>query len=494
MVLNKCTKILIIDKNEADYLLVKQLINEIPNGNFEVDWCNNQENGLKFICEFSHDLYFLDFFEFGLHSMEMISNSKLCNPEAPKIILSTVASQEFILKALELGASDYLSKTNLTPDLLSRAIRYAIARFSANEALRNSEQKYRAVFEQTKTAIFLMDEDFVIFEVNSAMESLFRYSELEFKGKSISDLIAKKSQVESIKKMLLGKIQIVKFKADFNRSKLSSFAGEICIVPIHQLGDGDYFQGIIHDITKIKKDERSLLMLEKMEAANRLARTLAHEIRNPLTNINLSLDHLRYQNLEQAQQHFLDIILRNSKRINDILSDLLASSTPSKLTLIPNNLQDIVDESLAIALDRIMLKKIKLQVQYSDSPIEALSDFDQLKIAFLNIIINGIEAMEENIGKMIISIEESPNAWLVKISDNGSGISKENISRLFEPYFTAKRNGMGLGLTSSLNILKSHHAEVDVDSEVDKGTTFIVSFPKHHETENRLSNKFANFE
>ena len=235
-------------------------------------------------------------------------------------------------------------------------------------------------------------------------------------------------------------------------------------------------------------------MLEKMEAANRLARTLAHEIRNPLTNINLSLDHLRYQNLEQAQQHFLDIILRNSKRINDILSDLLASSTPSKLTLVPNNLQDIVDESLAIALDRIMLKKIKLQVQYSDSPIEVLSDFDQLKIAFLNIIINGIEAMEENIGKMIISIEENPNAWLVKISDNGSGISKENISRLFEPYFTVKRNGMGLGLTSSLNILKSHHAEVDVDSEIDKGTTFIVSFPKHHEIENRLNNKFANFE
>jgi signal transduction histidine kinase len=235
-------------------------------------------------------------------------------------------------------------------------------------------------------------------------------------------------------------------------------------------------------------------MLEKMEAANRLARTLAHEIRNPLTNINLSLDHLRYQNLEQAQQHFLDIILRNSKRINDILSDLLASSTPSKLTLVPNNLQDIVDESVAIALDRIMLKKIKLQVQYSDSPIEVLSDFDQLKIAFLNIIINGIEAMEENIGKMIISIEENPNAWLVKISDNGSGISKENISRLFEPYFTVKRNGMGLGLTSSLNILKSHHAEVDVDSEIDKGTTFIVSFPKHHEIENRLNNKFANFE
>jgi PAS domain S-box-containing protein len=330
-----------------------------------------------------------------------------------------------------------------------------------------------------------MDEKFQIFEINAAMVSLFEYKELEFKGKLFTDLMVNNNQIDEFKQIFLSNKQQVKFKADFKKNKVvKTFLGEVSIVPIHKTGDGNYFQGIIDDITNVKKAERSLLMLEKMEAANRLARTLAHEIRNPLTNINLSLDHLRYQNVEQAQQHFLDIILRNSKRINDILSDLLASSTPSKLTLVPNNLQDIVDESLAIALDRIMLKKIKLQVQYSDSPIEVLSDFDQLKIAFLNIIINGIEAMEENIGKMIISIEENPNAWVVKISDNGSGISKENISRLFEPYFTAKRNGMGLGLTSSLNILKSHHAEVDVDSEIDKGTTFIVSFPKHHEIEN----------
>ena len=157
----------------------------------------------------------------------------------------------------------------------------------------------------------------------------------------------------------------------------------------------------------------------------------------------------------------------------------MASSTPTKSTLLPNNLQDIVDESLAIALDRIMLKKIKLQIKYSDEPIEILADFDQLKIAFLNIIINGIEAMEENTGKLFITIEDGPKSCSVKIVDNGAGIPKEHLSHLFEPYFTAKRNGMGLGLSASLNILKSHHADIDVDSEVDKGTTFIVSFPKN---------------
>ena len=215
-----------------------------------------------------------------------------------------------------------------------------------------------------------------------------------------------------------------------------------------------------------------------MAAADRLARTLAHEIRNPLTNINLSLDHLRHNNAQQSQLHYLDIIFRNSKRINDILTELLASSSPSSLTLTPNNLQDILDDSLAVALDRIMLKKIKLQVRYYENPIIIPSNYEQLKIAFLNIIINGVEAMENNTGKLSISIEDNHTTWLVKISDNGIGIPQNQISRLFEPYFTAKRNGMGLGLSASLNILKSHHAEVYVKSEENKGTTFFVSFLK----------------
>ena len=174
----------------------------------------------------------------------------------------------------------------------------------------------------------------------------------------------------------------------------------------------------------------------------------------------------------------MDIIIRNSKRINDILSELLASSSPSSLNLTPNNLQDILDDSLAVALDRIMLKKIKLQVRYYENPIIIPSNYDQLKIAFLNIIINGVEALENNTGKISITIEDNHTTWLVKISDNGIGIPQNQISRLFEPYFTAKRNGMGLGLSASLNILKSHHADVDVESEENVGTTFFVSFLK----------------
>ena len=480
MVSKSCIKILITDSSESEFFKIKQLIQQIPTGNFDIDWCNNQYQGVSKICEYSHDLYVFNLFEDDFELINTISTKKTCNPDVPIIILANNESQEFFFRSVGLVNIECLHKSELTSAQLSRTIKYGMVRYTTLEELRNSEQKYKSIFDQTKDAIFLMDEKFQIFEINAAMVSLFEYKELEFKGKLFTDLMVNNNQVEEFKQIFLSNKQQVKFKADFKKNKaVKTFLGEVSIVPIHQTGDGNYFQGIIDDITYVKKAERSLLMIEKMAAANRLARTLAHEIRNPLTNINLSLDHLRYQNLEQVQQHFLDIISRNSKRINDILTELLASSTPTKLTLLPNNLQDIVDESLAVALDRIMLKKVKLQIKYSDVPIEILADFDQLKIAFINIIINGIEAMEENTGKMVITIEAGDKTCCVKISDNGSGIPKEHLSHLFEPYFTAKRNGMGLGLAASLNILKSHHADIDVESEIDKGTTFIVNFPKN---------------
>ena len=239
-----------------------------------------------------------------------------------------------------------------------------------------------------------------------------------------------------------------------------------------------YVQGALHDITRLKRTERSLLMSEKLAATGRLARTLAHEIRNPLTNINLSIDHLKGMDYNDLQLHYFEIIGRNSKRINDILTELLASAKPTHTALENHVLQDILDKSIHAAMDRIMLKHIKLQVRYVERPIHIRADGDKLSLAFLNIIINAVEAMEDNKGKLMVSILENGENWEVRITDNGTGIPEENIPRLFEPYFTAKRNGMGLGLPAALNIFQAHRALVDVTSVVDVGTTFSIVFPK----------------
>ena len=123
-----------------------------------------------------------------------------------------------------------------------------------------------------------------------------------------------------------------------------------------------------------------------------------------------------------------------------------------------------------------------MDIKYANEPLKVLVDKEKIKIAFLNIIINAIEAMENEKGKLLIIVDTNDNGHQVVIKDNGCGIPAENISRLFEPYFTSKRNGVGLGLASTLNILQSHKATVEVNSVINEGTTFTILFHQHPES------------
>jgi signal transduction histidine kinase len=106
-----------------------------------------------------------------------------------------------------------------------------------------------------------------------------------------------------------------------------------------------------------------------------------------------------------------------------------------------------------------------------------MADREKLKLALLNIVINAIESMAEHKGQLVMQLVQAGQKAVLTISDNGCGISEENVPRLFEPYFTQKRNGVGLGLTFTLNILQSHQAKIDVSSVLGQGTTFVISFP-----------------
>jgi signal transduction histidine kinase len=239
-----------------------------------------------------------------------------------------------------------------------------------------------------------------------------------------------------------------------------------------------YIHGLLHDITELKKAEKATLQAEKLAATGRLVQTLAHEVRNPLNNINLSLEQLHHEvsQVEDAEI-YMEIIQRNSKRISDIITELLNSSRPAEMSLHSKPLQVILDESISAALDRITLQKVKLQIKYSDKPAYVKADAEKLKLAFLNIIINAVEAMEEDKGILSIAIDTDKESHVVKIRDNGIGIAEENLSKLFEPYFTSKRNGLGLGLAATLNILQSHKGRIEVNSELNKGSQFTITFP-----------------
>lgn len=225
-----------------------------------------------------------------------------------------------------------------------------------------------------------------------------------------------------------------------------------------------------------RKLQQNTLMAEKSAATTRLLRTLAHEVRNPLTNINLAVEQLENELSDEELKLFTDIIRRNSHRINELISTLLNTSRPADIQLAEVSLIEVLEQTIAQASDRIQLKGVRL-IKDFQSDINLLLDANQLKIALLNIVVNAIEATQLTDGFLRISTFSQPQKYILKIEDNGCGISKENLSRLFEPYFTSKPTGMGLGLAATLSILQAHNAEIDVESEVGKGTIFTITFP-----------------
>ncbi|HPZ87658.1 MAG TPA: ATP-binding protein, partial [Flavihumibacter sp.] len=240
-----------------------------------------------------------------------------------------------------------------------------------------------------------------------------------------------------------------------------------------------YIQGMMHDITNLKKSEWLSLQTEKLAAAGRLVRTLAHEVRNPLNNITLSAEQLQLETQDETSLLYLDVIRRNSVRISNIITELLNSSRQTEIEVQVASLQDLLNDVLSDAADSMSLKEVSLVKSEHPSPLLILTDRDKLKIAFMNVIVNAIEAMDETRKerKLTLKISETNKFGVVEITDTGAGIPAESMGRLFEPYYTSKRNGMGLGLASTLNIIQSHKGFIDVHTNEGEGTSFIINLP-----------------
>jgi signal transduction histidine kinase len=204
--------------------------------------------------------------------------------------------------------------------------------------------------------------------------------------------------------------------------------------------------------------------------------TLAHEIRNPLSTINLAVDMLRLTNDEHEKNTCLDIIMRNSLRINNLLTDLLTSYQLDEIRFKKYSINDLIDEVLVVSGDLLTLKNIKVSKYYSTLDCKILLNKEKVKIALTNIIINAVEAMPLENGQLKLVTKLVNGKCVVEIEDNGSGISRENMKKIFTPYFTSKPGGIGLGLSSSLDILRANHFHVDVQSKEGSGTRFILLF------------------
>jgi PAS domain S-box-containing protein len=472
-------KVLLIEDDEDDVLLAKEYLGESKYYRFEVDWESNAKEAREKMTNKQYNVFLIDYRLGSENGLDLIKFAQDNGVLVPCILLTGQGDLKVDLDASRYGAADYLVKTELNADLLERSIRYALSQHTVIRELDEKEKKYRSLFERSIDPIFLANEQLQIIDVNGSFLKYFDYTLPEAFSLTMSSLFADQADYSYCYSTLTEVEQIRDFEvAMVNKSGEKKLVLLNCVFIPDQASDFCCYQGIIHDLTLRKKAEKDMLLAERLSMTGKIARTIAHEVRNPLTNLTLALDQLQDEipDKNESVRLYSDIIQRNANRIEELIGEMLNSSRPKELDLELIPLEVIVEETLAMATDRINLNQIKLEKSIQQGLPRLLADKEKLKIALLNIIINAIEAMQPTKGVLKLDVKMIGGLGVISISDNGKGIELDNLEKLFDPFYTNKEGGMGLGLTSTKNILNSHSATVEVKSKVNEGTTFFIYF------------------
>lgn len=234
-----------------------------------------------------------------------------------------------------------------------------------------------------------------------------------------------------------------------------------------------------------KKDEleAQLQQAEKSAVVGRLASAIAHEIRNPLNYINLTLDQLRAKFVPEDENKAVIFekltaqLKTEVARINQQVSDFLRYSRPLKLELQSVEVRHTVENSLRIVEGQAEEQNIKISLIEPENSTKILADTEVLRSVFNNLFINAVQSMPSG-GTLNITISTENDFAKIQVTDTGTGISNENLPKIFEPYFSTKETGTGLGLAIVKRIVDEHNGTIEVESIEGKGTTFVVRLPK----------------
>jgi len=358
-------------------------------------------------------------------------------------------------------------------------------------------------FDNILESVIAVDKDGKIREVNQATLKLLGYKRRE-------DIIAQ--PLEKICKNL--SLKELKEKIPFQEQELIYLSNDGKKIPvsaniinrvsypddiIFMARDISKFKELITELTKSKEEVRSsyaelqeskdvLVRSEKLAYTGRIAASIAHEIRNPLTNVAMSIQQLKkvYKSpaLNGTRLKHLEIIEKNTGRINFLITELLNCARPSKLNLKPYSLHKVLRSVLESIKAKISAQKIKVVKRFASNPPKIMVDREQIERAFSNMALNAIEAVRKG-GKIVISTEVNKNFFVVKVQDNGKGIPEKDIIRIFDPFFSTKSDGVGLGLTLCYGIIVSHGGTIEVESRLKRGTIFTVSLPLEQKSRER---------
>ena len=258
-------------------------------------------------------------------------------------------------------------------------------------------------------------------------------------------------------------------------TKLQTMIIQFCILMVILFHS---FFFVVNYFIQQKKAEKEKKQndLQKLELIGTLAASLAHEIRNPLTGIKGLIQLLGETHTDEKDQKYFSVIGQEINRINEIVSEFLILGKPSAVKTDLIDLRDIITELIPLIDYEAKRNQHHLSIILPDDPIYIKGSKDQMKQVVLNITKNAIEAMKEK-GIITIMLEVVENKAQLSISDTGQGISPKQMKRIFNPFYTSKETGTGLGLVICKRIIESNDGHIEIKSKLNKGTIVIIQLP-----------------
>jgi PAS domain S-box-containing protein len=323
----KPIRVLLIDDDEDDYILTRDIFNDIPQREkYKLSWIDNYEEGINAMLKSHYDVYLVDYRLGKYTGLDLLNEAIKSNVNEPVIILTGKGDAKIDEEALEIGAADYLVKDQINSYTIERSLRYALKSKQTIKALRESENKFRIIFERSKEAFVIMDSLGAIRDINKAGLSFFDYSIDEIKNINATNLYAHKQDSFVFSELMDEKGAVHDFETNFiSKNKEVKRASMSAFLQIDQHATEELYYCIIHDITVRRKEEQAVVEAEKLAIIERIATRFANEITNPLSIINLSIEELKLE-LKPEDASILNslaTIKTNFEKINLLISDTI---------------------------------------------------------------------------------------------------------------------------------------------------------------------------
>ena len=350
------------------------------------------------------------------------------------------------------------------------------------------------ILENLEEGIIAIDEKNAIQGINKKACFLFsipRNSE----GKPLSKYMSSTDIGRCILELMKDNISDTKLLKDDENERIL----QINILPI---GDSGRIIGTLikaFDITKTYESAQKLKRAEQLASLTTLAAGVAHEIKNPLGSISIYvqlIDKIIKKNMDNECQcykdfkEYSDIIKEEISRLEETINSFLFSVRKLELNIEDVNINELILSTIAFLKYEIEKNNVNIDVKFDKDNLILKLDEKYIKQSLINIIQNAIDAMSDNADdkkkEIFIKLKTVDNYAVISIKDTGIGIKEESLGKIFEPYFTTKRHGTGLGLTNVVRIIEAHNGNLTIESEYGKGSEFIIKLPLKQENQKFL--------